>query len=583
MRSWLRIGILGAGALAVMLGPLWTAQASGQVAERRKVMVTNLVPRDGANDDFGKDLAKELRELIDDLGTHEAVEEKEIRNSAKKYDLDMDELDCVRSLQLSRELRATIVFCGEYTEDKQAKTFTLSGVQFATSGDAPLEIPDKTWPKDQEELAAQEIAQLFGQFIQRLRDAANCLQYYETDEFESAERNCKDVLEQAPDDSQVRLILAQVYRRTDRLEEAHAEVLKVIELDPLSEDGLRLAGWLATTIGRVEEGRAHNNAYLQLNPGDANIRAQIAYDQAQAGDPEGAMILVEEGLELEPDNTELLLQHASFAIAAGQALQEEGQPLSAEAGRLYQLGSESYRKTYAVLGAEMDSGHLYRMIRALYVMNQLDRAVELADQVLATHGEETRLWYLKGNILNKLGRVDEALLALDEAEARDPNYPNLKATQGQWLLVAGREDEALPVLIEAVEKGEQPADVIANLFFARAVTGGIQPKNYEYALRMIDMAKTFEPELSSRVLGRLDFYQALSTYQMAYGLQGPQNLQSAQLTLPKFKEVQSLLAMPHVVDWVAGAPAQTQKSFRDMRDGVVQFIEIQELIIQRGQ
>ena len=78
---------------------------------------------------------------------------------------------------------------------------------------------------------------------------------------------------------------------------------------------------------------------------------QIAYDQAQAGDPEGAMILVEEGLELEPDNTDLLLQHASFAIAAGKAMQEEGQPLSAEAGVLYQKGSESYRQTYAALGA----------------------------------------------------------------------------------------------------------------------------------------------------------------------------------------------------------------------------------------
>ena len=208
MRSWLRIGILGAGALAVMLGPLWTVPASGQVAERRKVMVTNLVPRNGANDDFGKDLAKELRDLINDLGTHQAVEEKEIRNAAKKYDLDMDELDCIRSLQLSGQLRANIVFCGEYTEDKRAKTFTLTGIQFAHSSSAPLEIPDKTWPKDQEKAAAQEIAQLFGQFIERLRDAVNCGDYYNTGEWESAERNCKDVLAQAPDDSQVRLILA---------------------------------------------------------------------------------------------------------------------------------------------------------------------------------------------------------------------------------------------------------------------------------------------------------------------------------------------------------------------------------------
>ena len=582
MRSWLRIGIVGAGALAVMIGPLLTAPASGQ-EQRRKVMVTNLVPRDGANDDFGKDLAKALRDHINDLATHQAVEEKEVRDAARKYDLDMDELDCVRSLQMSGQLGASIVFCGEYTENRQARTFTLTGIQFAHSSSAPLHIPDKTWPKDDYRIAAQEIAGMFGQFIDRLRRAVFCSDYYNTKEWASAEENCNLVLAQAPDDHQVRLVLAQVYRQTDRLEEAYAEVLKIIELDPLNEDALRLAGWLATTIGLTEEGRAHNEAYLQLNPGNAQIRMTIAYEIAQAGDPEGAMLLMEEGLAIEPENTDLLLQHASFAIAAGQGLKVANQPLSAEAGVFYQKGSESYRRAYSVLGAEMSSDHLTQMIAALNDLDLLDRAVELAEQVLETHGEEAGLWYLKGSILNKLGRVDEALLALDEAEAREPNYPNLSATQVQWLLAADREDEALPAALKAVEKGEQPADVIANLFFAKAASGGLTPKNYEYAIRLIEMAKTFEPELSSRVLGRLDYYLAISIYQIAYVEQGPQNLQSAQLTLPKFKEVQSLMALPHVLDWLAGAQESQRNTYQQILDGVVQLIPIQELLIQRGQ
>ena len=585
MKSWLRIGIVGAGALAVMLGPLLAAPVSGQV-ERHRVMVTNLAPRSGANDDFGKNLAKALRELIDALATHEVVDEKEIRNTAKKYDLDMEELDCIRSRQLSGQVGAAIVFCGGYTENKQARTFTLTGVQFAPSSGAPLEIPDKTWGKDDYEIAAQEIAAMFGTFITRLRRAVICGDYYNTGEWDSAEENCLAVLETAPNDIQVRTILAQVYRQTERYDESYAEVLKVVELDPLNEGALQLAGWLATTLGRKEAGRAHNDAYLQLNPGNARIRMGIAYEQAQAGDPEGAMILVEVGLEIEPDNTELLLQHASFAIAAGQALRVEGEPLSAEGGGFLQKGSESYRQAYEVLGADMDSGRLYQMISTLGVLNHLDRAVELAEQVLETHGEEARLWYLKGNVLNRLGRIDEALLALDEAEARDPNYPNLKATQGQWLLEVGREEDALPVLLEAVEKGEQPADLIANLFFAKAVQKGISPQDgpsdYDYALRLIGMAKTFEPELSSRVLGRLDFYQAYSIYKVAEVQQAPQNLQSAQQTLPRFKEVQRLLALGHVVDYIAGAQAQTQQSYQTMRDGVVQFISIQDVIIQRG-
>ena len=585
MSSWLRIGIVGAGALAVMLGPLLSTATSAQEG-RRKVLVANLLPREDADDDFGKDLAKALRELIDELATHQAVEEKEISNTAKRFDLDMKELDCIRSQQLSRQLGAGIVFCGSYTEDKQAKTFSLTGVQFVPTEGAPLEIPDKTWPEDDYRLAAREIAGLFDTFITRLRWAVFCRDYYNTKEWDKAEQYCTDVLEQAPDDIPVRFTLAQVYRHSERLEQAYAEVLKVVDLDPLNDDALRLAGWLATSIGRTEEGRAHNEAYLQLNPGDTGVRITIAYEMAQAGDPEGAMILMEEGLAIEPENTDLLRRHASFAIAAGQSAQlSQGDgPLTAEAAQFYEKGSESYRKAHDVLGEDMDGQDLYQMIATLNVMGRLERAVELAEQALRTHDDAANLWFLMGTVLNKLGRVDEALQALDEAEARDPNYENLKAAQGQWLLAAGREEEALSVLLEAVERGEQPADVIADLFFGAAVSKGLQlePRDYDFAIEMIDMALTFEPELSARTLGRLVFYKALSIYQMAYIQQTPQTYDSAQLTLSKFKEAQSLLGLGHVVDWVAGAPEQTQKSYRDMRDRVVQFIEIQELLIQRG-
>ena len=583
MSSWLRIGIVGAGALAVMLGPLLSTATSAQEG-RRKVLVANLLPREDADDDFGKDLAKALRELIDELATHQAVEEKEISNTAKRFDLDMKELDCVRSQQLSRQLGANIVFCGSYTENRQAKTFTLTGVKFVPTDGAPLEIPDKTWPEDDYRLAAQEIAGLFNTFITRLHWAVFCGDYYNTKEWDRAEKYCLDVLEQAPNDTQVRLILAQVYRQSERLDQAYDEVLKVVELDPLNDEALRLAGWLATSLGRTSEGRAHNEAYLQLNPGDTGVRITIAYEMAQAGDPEGAMILMEEGLAIEPENTDLLRRHASFAIAAGQALQEEGQPLTAEATQFFEKGSESYRKAHEVLGEDMDGQDLYQMIATLNVMGRLERAVELAEEALVTHGDAANLWFLMGTVLNKLGRVDDALQALDEAEARDPNYENLKAAQGQWLLAAGREEEALSVLLEAVERGEQPADVIADLFFGAAVSKGLQlePRDYDFALEMIDMALTFEPELSARTLGRLVFYKALSIYQQAYIQQTPQTYDSAQLTLSKFKEAQSLLGLGHVVDWVAGAPERTQQSYREMRDRVVQFIEIQELLIQRG-
>ncbi len=591
MRSWLRHRVVGAGffhgILALLFAILSPASAMGQVSERMQVMVTNLVPLDGADDDFGKDLAKALRELIDDLATHRALEEKEIKDALKPYDLKMEDLDCGKSVQLAVQGVAGIVFCGSYTENRRERTYALSGVRFIAPGSSPVEVPDKTWSEDDVDTAAEEIAAAFEAYVNQLRLASFCSEFYETGLYTDAERACGTALEIAPNDPQVRLVLAQVLRQTERLDEAYGEVRRVLELDPGNGTGLQLAGFLATTLGRPqEESRAYYDTFLRGNPGNVPVRMKIAYELAQAGDPEGAMLFVEEGLAIEPENIDLLVQHASFAIKAGLDLRADGQPMSTEAAGFIGKGLESYRKVYATQGAQMDLDHLNRMIAAFSELGRLEEALDLTGEVLEAHGDEVRFWAVKGDVLKKLDRLDEALLALDEVEALDSAYPNIRAKRGQWLVDAGREEEALPVLKEAVETGEQSADVIANLLFSVAVGKGIQPregpKDYDFALRMIDMARTFEPGLSEMVIGRLDFYKAFCIYLVAEKQSAPENIESARLTLPRFQEVQQLLALPHVAGWVRTSQAATQKSFQDMRDGVVQYIEIQQAIIKRG-
>ena len=583
MRSWLRIGIVGAGAFALLLGPVAPVPASGQASERLRVMVTNLVPLNGADDDFGKDLAKALRELINDFARHRAVEEKEIRDAARKYDVKMEELDCIRSLQMIGQGIARITFCGSYSENREEKTFTLKGVQFVASGAAPLEIPDQTWHRDDYRAAAQEIASSFDAFVTQLMNARLCGEDYEMENWEAANQHCLVALRISPNDAQVRLIYAQVLRRTDRREEAYEEVLKVIELQPMDNTALQLAGFLAATLDRPEEARKHFNQLLQLDPANVPVRVNIAYEVAQEGQSEMAMMIVEEGLELAPDDIELLKHHAAFAIRAGQDLRVDGQPLPLKAAELYKKGVDSYQRVYESLGDEMDSAHLSLMIGALSELDRLDQALELADMALETHGSEAKFWSTKGDILNKLDRVDEALVALDEAEIRDPTYPNIKARQGSWLLATGREEAALPLLMEAVEKGEQPASRIASLFFGAAVNKGIQPKegpkDPEFALRMIEMAKTFESELPDRLMGQLDYFQAYSLYLIAEKQQLPESLQSAQLTLPKFREVARLLGLAHVAAYASGSQAG---HYQQLSDTTQQYIEIQKALIQKG-
>ena len=581
MRSWLRIGIVATGALALLFAPMLAARANAQVAQRFRVMVTNLMPMNDADDDFGKDLAKALRELINQFQTHQPVEEKEIRDAAKDYDIDMEDLDCVRSIQLATQLRAENVFCGTYTENKEEKTFSLIGLQFAAPGGASFPIEDKTWHEDDYEAAAEEIAGAFETFVDQLRAAVFCGEYFNSKDWESAERNCTSALEISPNDTQTRHVYAMLLRETDRYEESYAQSQAVIEQDPLHEQALQLAGYLAASLDRNEEARQHYTAYLQLNPGSVPVRLQIAYDLAMAGDPEGAMILAEEGLALEADNVDLRLGHASYATRVAQDMTNgapANAPISMEAAELYEKALESFKVVYAVQGEEMVVGNMRAMIAGYGQLGQFDEAISMAQQGIETHGEDAALWSLYADVLKKAERVEEAVAALDEAEARDPGLTNVKARQGSWLLELGREEEAVAYLQEAVEKGEQNADAMANLVFATAHRKGVGTEDWNFALRLIGLAKMFEAEVSEAIRGQLDFWHAYSLYQQSIEQEKPQTLETAQRTLPKFQQAARLFALPRVA-----AYAQAQSiGLQQFRDATQQYIEIEEAIIQRG-
>ncbi len=580
MTRRLRFGSVGCGVAVAVLGLLGAVPTAAQ--DRHTVMVTSLVPKSGAKDDFGKKLAGELRDHINGFVTHRAIEEDEIRDALRQYKLKMEDLDCITSLQLLVARVARIGFCGSYTEDRDAKTVSVQGAQFVAPGTAPVKIADRTWPRDAYRAAAQEIATFFERFVTQLRNAEFCRELYETERLEEAESRCVIALNLAPDDVPVLITYAQVLRRTDRPEQALEETKRALELNPADETALELAGYLAAKLDMPDESGEYFRQLLQLDPGNVPVRLNIAYNLAQDGEPELAMTLVQDGLDIVPDDVQLLLHHASFAIRSGQDRKVEGQPLTPEAAGYYQKGLDSYRAAYEQLGTEMNVDHLTLMIAGLNEVEQPEEALTVAEQALETHGDEPRFWSMKGDILSRLDRTDEALTALDEVIARDPQYANVRVRQGKWLLEAGREEEALATLREAVDRGEQPARNIALMFFGKAVRNGIQPtpKRPAIAIRLIGMAKQFEDQIAdSEFLGQVDYFLAYSMYVQAEAEQMAETVGSARQTLPRFREVKRILELSHVAEYGRG---KRSAHYQQLKTGTDTFIEIQEALIRRG-
>lgn len=584
MRSWwLRFGVAGASTF-VLLGGLLPSGADAQAPQRYRVMVTNLMPMAGADDDFGKDLAKALRKLINEFPTHQPVDEDEIKDKAKQFDLDLDELDCIRSVQLATQMNVELVFCGQYTENDDTKEVSLAGVRFAAPGGTSFPIDDRTWGEKEHEAAAEEISGSFSTYVAQLRHKAFCAEYYASKDWAGAETNCTRALEMNPDDAQVRLVYAMVHREQGRDQEAYDEAMRVIELDPLNEQALQLAGYQATQMGNRDEGRELYTRYLQLDPGNAVVRMNIAYELATAGDPEGAMLLIEEGLGLDGQNVDLLLQHASFATRAAQEIRGNApadEPLSPEVADLYRKALASYESAYEVQGVEMDGDHLRNMIASYYQLDMLEDAVSMAARALETHPEEVAIWSLYANILQKADRLEDAVAALNQVESLDPDVPNVKMRQAMWLLAADRVDEAFPYFQQAVQKGEQPASVVANTLFGNAHSKGIAPaqKNWPHAERMIKLGKQFESQLSDTEAGQLDFWHGYVLYNQGLEQEKPQTLETAKATLPKFREAARLFGLARVAAYTATMASIDLQQFRDATQ---QYIEIQSMIIERG-
>jgi tetratricopeptide (TPR) repeat protein len=256
-------------------------------------------------------------------------------------------------------------------------------------------------------------------------------------------------------------------------------------------------------------------------------------------------------------------------------VESEDAEVPAEVEELYNKALSSYEAVYAAEGAEMNASQLRSMVAALMQLNRLDEALDLADRSLQTHPEEGSLWSIYADALGRAERIDEAIAALDELKQIDPEYANLAVRQGRWLLDEGRVEEAVPRLQEAVDRGEQPADIVAGLVFSRGYAEGIQKNDYRYGQTMIEAAKQFE--VSDGMKSQLDFWHGFALYNRGRIAQEAQTLQTAQQTLPLFQEALNYFR--------AGADYANQQpsiNLQQFMDATTTYIEIQDAIIKRG-
>lgn len=575
--------VLTLAATAFLFGP--AAQvAAQQDGGRFRVLIPYFTPDENADDDFGRDASEELRELFENMATHVALTEDQIDDEADEFDLDMDELDCIRGRQLASQIDVPVAVCVTYTEQGDNQLMVDAQVWDVSASESFAIEPFQTTDNDDgEREAAQRIFEAFERYSTTVRSAAICNDYFASQQWENALRNCNESLELNPNATGTRYLKARIHYEMEDYEMALDELETVIEQNGFHEGALQLAGYVSAVTDQEDKAREYYSRYLDINPGNAAIRMRIAYELADAGDPVGAMEFIQVGLDVEPDNVDLHEQYGGFAFRAALQTQEEasvgqenaGGTLSPEAAAYYREAIESYERVFEAKGAETPVGHLANVISAYVQLEELDDAIAMAERVLETHPESDRLWSLYANALQRADRLDDAIAALDRVMEINPDHPSATLRQGNWLIQAGRLEDAVAVLSESTQGNPERAEQAARMIFAEAYQQGVQQDDYAYAIDGMSAAKEL-PGLSTEITNQLNFWHGYSMYQEAVQQQEPQTLETAEATLPRFQRAVELLQQSG--DYSSTVNVNLQELLANAQT----YIEIQEAIIRRG-
>ena len=572
------------GVFAVLFAaPVMASTALGAqqtVSSRFRVLIPDFRPMNGENKGFGEKLADRLREQVSDLNTHVAVEEDDIKDALKRFDLDMEDLNCIRARQLAQQTNYEVVLCAEYTGTKER--WEVQNIKFVDSSTgeefpvAPIVSADR-----QEEQAAGQIVDAFKLFVEQTRVAVFCMDYAQSQQWASSIENCDRALELNPNANSVRYTRANVLRQTDRFDESLEEVERLLQRDPFHENALLLGGFVAISLGNEELAREYYRKYLDLDPTNAAVRMKVAYDLAQEGDPLGGMELIEEGIAADPENIDYYEQLGNFAFAGAEQVRQEaqldgGDGMTAEVAELYGRAITAYERVFEVKGEETLVTQLRNVAAAHLQLGDAAASAEFSSRALESHPEESALWAIYAEALREDGRVDEAVAALATVEGIDPDYPNLHLRMGNWLIEAGRVEDALPVLKKAVEGGSA-VDQAANLIFSHAYTRYVQPndKNYARFIQLIVLAKEFDVTTQARE--QFDFWHGYALYNRGMAVGSPETVESANRSLPMFQQALTLFQRSKgYADRTSGIP------YQQLVEGAGVYIEIQEAIIKRG-
>jgi tetratricopeptide (TPR) repeat protein len=559
--------VLAAGAmLAADAVPAEAQQAGG----RMKVLVPAFEV-ENPRSRTGSQMADQVKRQINQMATHQPVGDREVRDALRRFNLKAEDLSCIQWRQLAQQIDASLVLCGSV--DEATNQVEASFVNVA--GDA-FEVPK--FAMQSVEHGAQQVVQAFGTYIRQLSLLVFCDEYLQSESWQQALDNCNQAVELNPRSVTGHYGRGSALANLDRIDEALEAFQTVLRVDELNQDAMMHAGLLAARLGRQDMSQEYFRNYLELNPGNEQVRLKIATDLANAGDPAGALSLVE-GAMSSAEATGTLWEYAGhFAMNAGLKRMEAG-PANGnqdEARRFFEQAVRHYDEAIVKRGDSIDNTVYRNLMLAHSRLDNTEQALRFGQRATQVMADDAQTWMVYADVLAGANRLDDALRAFDRATEINPELPNVSARKTMLLLEAGRLNDALAAARAGIQRGDIQPDMIESMSQRMTQMGFQTAQNNRFEQALPFFAAAREIGKSSRSIAMANFFHGYTLIRQGEPIiKEGNNAAAGRRAKPLFEQAKVLLEG-------AGAYSEQSANRAQLLQQVQQFIDVADALIKAG-
>jgi len=234
----------------------------------------------------------------------------------------------------------------------------------------------------------------------------NAYQYYQQNNLVEAERICRLILEEKPQDFQVLHLLAVLEHLAGRNDMAIQLLNQVINLHSNYSQAYSNLAKILKNEGRLEEAIAHYQKAISLQTDDSSNYSNLGLIFLDKGEIDSAIINYEKSREINPDNS-------CTNLNLGYAWEKKGN--LSKASTYYQQAikiNPNYAEAWSNLG------------KILLKQGQIELAVEYCQKSLELNPDYIEAYYSLGFIFLNLGKLAESQKYYEQAIKLDKNHVN---------------------------------------------------------------------------------------------------------------------------------------------------------------